>query len=152
MVGAGKVITEEKKTEARLMSSESAGTSRRSLRRSIRQLGESLGTTPGDVAASLVALEVRGSPRNSSECAMARYLRAVIGTETCVSDVSVSDRRVHVTRTQRQPPIMVRLPRPVIKFIRAFDLGGYPELVDSSPRPGADLGQQPASPRPDPGH
>jgi hypothetical protein len=115
-----------------IMSSESGSTGRRSLRRSIRRLTESLGSSPGAVAASLVALQVHGCPRNSAECAIARYLRAVVGTDASVADLSVSDRRVHVARTDRHLPMTVRLPTPITRFIRAFDDGGYPDLIDST--------------------
>lgn len=113
------------------MSTESGGTRRRALRRSVRQLTASLGSSPATVAANLVDLDVHGYPHNSGECAIARYLRAVVGTDISVVDLAVSDRRVHVTRVGRHLPMTVRLPTPVTRFIRAFDGGCYPELIDT---------------------
>jgi hypothetical protein len=110
------------------------------LRRSIRQLTQSLGSSPDAVAANLVALHAHGIPSNSSECAIARYLRAIVGTDMAVADLAVSDRRVHVSRAQRHLPMTVRLPTAITKFIRAFDGGGYPELVEGPRR----LSQKPA--------
>jgi hypothetical protein len=110
----------------------SGTTGRRSLRRSVRQLTESLGSSPDAVAANLEALQVHGYPGNSAECAVARFLRAVVGTDRSVAEVAVSDRRVHVSRTERGLPMTVRLPTPVTKFIRAFDEGCYPELVETA--------------------
>ena len=122
-----------------MSSSESGSSGRRGLRRSIRQLTESLGSSPDAVAANLVALRAHGTPSNSSECAIARYLRAMVGTEMAVAEVAVSDRRIHVSRANRHLPMTVRLPAAVTKFIRAFDGGGYPELVEGPLSPGRSL-------------
>ena len=105
---------------------------RRHLRQSIRQLGESLGSSPGLVASNLAALQVVGKPRHSTDCAIARYLAAIVGTEQAVRTVSVSDRSVHLTLIGRRLPLRVRLPRQICKFIQAFDAGCHPELVDLS--------------------
>ncbi len=104
--------------------------SRREWRRSIRELGNSLGPTPAAVAASLEALNVRGSPHKPTDCAIARYLRALIGTESSVTGISVSNYSIHVSCTDRRLPITIRLPKPVGEFVRAFDNGCYPELID----------------------
>jgi hypothetical protein len=93
-------------------------------------LTESLGSSPDAVAANLAALRAHGTPSNSSECAIARYLRAIVGAEMAVADLAVSDRRVHIIRADRHMPMTVRLPAAVTKFIRAFDDGCYPELVE----------------------
>jgi hypothetical protein len=52
-------------------------------------------------------------------------------TEQSVADISVRDRAIHLTRCQGHVPLVIRLPRPVIKFVRAFDDGRYPELVEA---------------------
>ena len=56
---------------------------------------------------------------------------AVVGTERSVVNVAVTDRSIHVKRSPGHLPIIVRLPRAVRTFIRAFDSGYYPELVGS---------------------
>jgi hypothetical protein len=116
---------------------------RRQLRQSVRQLGESLGATPGSVASNLAALRVLGRPKHSTDCAVARYLGAVVGTEPCVKTISVSDRSVHVTMTGGRVPLRVGLPQPVCHFIQGFDSGCYPDLIDRSQSPAAGPAVQP---------
>jgi hypothetical protein len=82
------------------------------------------------VASNLAAQQVVGKPRHSTDCAIARYLGAIVGTEQSVETVTVSDRCVHLTLTGRRLPLRVRLPRQVCRFIQAFDAGCHPELVD----------------------
>jgi hypothetical protein len=101
----------------------------RGLRRSVRQLAESLGPTPDAVAASLADLSIRGVRRSPSECAVARYLRVILGTEKGVADVWVVD-RIYVRRTNRRILVPIRPTKAMLRFIYAFDRGGYPELVD----------------------
>jgi hypothetical protein len=107
------------------------GRSRQVLRRSVREFGESLGSSPTEVASTLADLGVHGVPRSSTGCAIARYLRVIIGTEPAVSEIAVSMRSVHISYEGRTFPIIVKLPRPVSKFIRAFDADSYPELIES---------------------
>jgi hypothetical protein len=106
-------------------------TTRQALRRSIEGFSSTLGPTPGQVASSLTQLNVRGVPKDSSQCALARCLWAIVGTERSVVNVAVTDRSIHVKRSPGHLPIIVRLPRAVRTFIRAFDSGCYPELVGS---------------------
>jgi hypothetical protein len=126
--------------------------SRRHLRQSVVQLGESLGSTPGQVASNLAALRVVGMPKHSTDCVIARYLGAIVGTEQAVKTISVSDRSVHVKVVAGRLPLRVRLPRPLCRFILDFDSGCYPDLVDrgTQPRIGpvaapGTVGPQPAS-------
>jgi hypothetical protein len=104
--------------------------SRRALRSSVREFGESLGSTPAEVASTLADFGVSGTPRSSTGCAIARYLRVIIGTEPGISEIAVSMRSVHISCEGRTFPIIVKLPRPISKFIRAFDCDSYPELID----------------------
>ena len=46
-------------------------TTRQALRRSIEGFSSTLGPTPGQVASSLTQLNVRGVPKDSSQCATA---------------------------------------------------------------------------------
>jgi hypothetical protein len=89
-------------------------------------------------------LQVVGKPRHSTDCAIARYLAAIVGTEQTVRTVSVSDRSVHLTLVGRRLPLRVRLPRQICKFIQAFDAGCHPELVELGALPDASL--RPRSP------
>jgi hypothetical protein len=95
-------------------------------------LGESLGTTPKEVASKLAAYGVAGRQGDAANCAIARYMGAIIGTEPGVRAISVFDRSIRVTLTPGHLPVVVRLPRPIAKFVRAFDSGCYPELVAGS--------------------
>jgi hypothetical protein len=107
---------------------DSATTGRRRLRRSIREFGESLGPTPDAVAAKLRAWGVRGIPKDSKRCAIACCLQAMIGIEEAVTGISVTDRSVHVSSAHGLP-MLIKLPKPVSVFIKAFDTGCYPELL-----------------------
>ena len=102
---------------------------RRDLRHAIRGFGGSLGQTPAAVASRLKSWDVRGTPRDSNGCAIARCLRAIIGADPSVANIWVTDRRVHVKRSGSRVPIIVKLPKPVCSFIRAFDSGCYAELA-----------------------
>jgi hypothetical protein len=102
---------------------------RRALRRSIESFSRSLGPNAGSVASTLTQLNVHGVPRDSTRCALARYLSAIITTERSVSTVAVTDRSIHVKRGRGRLPIIVYLPQPVRAFIRAFDNGCYPQLI-----------------------
>lgn len=104
--------------------------SSRELRRSVRRHVESMGSSPGDIAGSLAAEGARGIPAEVSECVLARYLQAVIGTEASVRRIVVKERSIRLFRSGCRLPVVVTLPLSVSKFIRAFDAGCYPELID----------------------
>ncbi|HET9075572.1 MAG TPA: hypothetical protein VFN68_01455 [Acidimicrobiales bacterium] len=89
-----------------------------------------MGSSPGEVAGRLADEGVRGIPAEVSECVLARYLQAVIGAEMSVRRVVVKERSVRVYRAGNRLPALVAIPVPVSKFIRAFDAGCYPELID----------------------
>lgn len=110
---------------------------RRHLQHSIEQLNEALGSSPAAVALNLAALHAAGRPKNPTDCVIARYLSAVVGTERVVKSISVSSRGVHVTLSGKHLPVKVQLPDPVSSFIRAFDEGTYPDLVDGDAEPRA---------------
>ena len=110
---------------------------RRALRRSIEGFNSTLGPTAAAVAETLTQLGVRGCPKDSTQCALARYLWVIVGSERSVVNIAVTDRSVHVRRSPGRLPLIIGLPRPVRTFIRAFDSGCYPELlaVDGAQRP-----------------
>jgi hypothetical protein len=103
---------------------------RRDLRRAVRDLVGSLGSNPGAIASSLIRMQVRGTPKSLNDCALARYLQVVIGSEPTITRISVSRRAAHVSRSGRHFDLTFKLPPSVSTFIAAFDSGGYPELVD----------------------
>lgn len=102
----------------------------RQLRRTVRGYVKSMGGSPEAVARRLNDEGVRGLPGQVSECALARYLQAVVGTEMSVRKVVVKEWSVRVFRTGGRIPSVSLLPGPVARFIRAFDAGCYPELID----------------------
>jgi hypothetical protein len=104
---------------------------RRAIRRSVRNFGQSLGPTPQAVASTLDRWSVRGVPKDPGGCAIARCLQAILMTEEAVKEVSVGDRTIRVTRRRGRFPVIIRMPKPVWQFVWAFDVGCYPELVDT---------------------
>lgn len=122
---------------------------RRYLHDSVRHLSESLGATPAAVACRLAELHVVGRPKCLNQCVVARYLWAIVGSEQSVKAISVSAKSIHVTCSDGHVPLRVSLPRPISKFIRGFDEGSYPELVDPRYRKAADPAMAPGS---DPAH
>ena len=87
-----------------------------------------LGSTTAEIAARLAGEGVRGVPGDTNDCAVAVYLRAVLGPESRVRSVKVTGDCVAVCRCRRKG-ISVALPEPVRAFIGEFDKGGFPVLV-----------------------
>ena len=97
---------------------------RRALRRSIEGFERrARGPAAAAVAETLTQLGVRGCPKDSTQCALARYLWVIVGSERSVVNIAVTDRSVHVRRSPGRLPLIIGLPRPVRTFIRAFDSG-----------------------------
>jgi hypothetical protein len=69
---------------------------------------------------------------------LARYLQAVIGSEQSVAGVSVFERSLRIRRPGLHPPTFVALPRATSAFVRDFDTGSFPELVDQRRGAGRD--------------
>lgn len=106
------------------------GDSGRELRRSVRGHLRGLGESAGTVAHRLRSEGVRGLPGEPTDCALARYLQAVVGSEMAVGRIVVKERMLCIRRTDGGMPILLRLPRAAARFVRAFDGGCYPDLVD----------------------
>ncbi|HTT91096.1 MAG TPA: hypothetical protein VMF65_16190 [Acidimicrobiales bacterium] len=102
---------------------------RRELRRSIVSFEASLGPTAGSVAANLLSMNVTGVPKDSTRCALARCLWAIVGPERSITNIVVTDRSIYIKRSRGHIPLVVSLPKPLKTFIRAFDSGCYPELI-----------------------
>jgi hypothetical protein len=105
------------------------GGHRQTLRRSVDGLVRGLGCDPRAIAGSLDSEGIKGLTGNSNECAIARYLKAVVGSEATVVGVFVTERHIKVTRRFRSP-ILLSLPPAARAFVREFDAGGFPTLID----------------------
>jgi hypothetical protein len=106
----------------------------RALQSDVGGLLESLGTTPEEVAERLDSEEVTGMRKSGSQCAVAVYLRAVVGADPRVRALRVSDREVELTRWGLLAlPVRVGLPPAVRAFVAGFDRGRFPDL--ERPRP-----------------
>ncbi|MGA7419621.1 MAG: hypothetical protein WB765_15055 [Acidimicrobiales bacterium] len=105
----------------------------RLLKRQIREVLTGLGSCENDVAAALGGTGVRAEPRDPRDCAIAVYLRAVVGVDHRISSVAVqrSDVKVLTEPARFGLPniVTVRLPEPVRRFIEAFDKAAYPKLI-----------------------
>lgn len=105
------------------------GTGRRSLTRQVGGLLEGLGSSGQEVAQTLASQGVQGNPGDVLQCALAVYLRAVLGADPRVRSVAVTDRWVNVGTAWRTH--LVVEPPAVRTFIHLFDAGRFPELVRS---------------------
>jgi hypothetical protein len=128
------------------MSPRSDRSKRRHLRREVKSLMESLGPSPSEVASNLADAQVVGVPRHPTSCAMARYLSAVVGAEPSVVSVWVYGSSARLDCGGRFLAVRVRLPEPVSTFIRAFDSGCYPRLIDRTRVPAAARDSAPSGP------
>ncbi|MBO0747506.1 MAG: hypothetical protein J2O47_04105 [Acidimicrobiaceae bacterium] len=72
---------------------------------------------------------MQGNPGDVLQCALAVYLRAVLGADPRVRSVAVTDRWVNVGTAWRTH--LVVEPPAVRTFIHLFDAGRFPELVRS---------------------
>jgi hypothetical protein len=104
--------------------------SRRSIRRAVNDLVEDLGASHNAIADSLARHGVRGVPGSHEQCALARYLRAVVSADPETVTVSVPGPTVHVQLSKGRPSIRVRLSSEVRAFVQAFDAGLFPDLVE----------------------
>ena len=104
--------------------------SRRRLRSNVRQMLGGLGNDAGEVAMHLEEAGVHGTPRDVRDCAIAVYLRAVVGADPDVRSLDVMADGVVITPPRRWvPSISVGLSPAVRSFVVAFDRNDYPALV-----------------------
>ncbi len=105
----------------------------RLLKRQIREVLTGLGSGQNGVAAALGDIGVRAEPRDPRECAIAVYLRAVVGIDHRIRSLAVQPTDVKVltepVRFGLPNIVTVRLPEPVRRFIEAFDQAAYPNLI-----------------------
>ena len=102
---------------------------RQELRHQVADLLRSLGDDPRRVADQLRAEGAVGTPGNVKDCAIARYLAAVVGADTRIRCLKVTNRSVVLTTERSCRPLRVRLTRPLQEFVVRFDHCLHPELI-----------------------
>ncbi len=105
----------------------------RQLKRQVGDLLVGLGATADEVASSLEAAGVRGTPRSNRTCPIALYLSAVMGADPRVRSVTVGhcSMVIALVAPDLRPAgrLLLQLPKPVRRFVSAFDALKYPESV-----------------------
>lgn len=102
---------------------------RQELQQQVAELLSSLGDDPRRIADRLRADGALGTPGNVKDCAIARYLGAVVGADTRVRCVKVTNRAVVLSAKHSWRPLRVRLTRPLQEFVVRFDHCLHPELI-----------------------
>lgn len=110
---------------------------RRALRHAVAGLIDGLGPTPDDIAGSLAEQGVRGIPGNKEGCALACFLRAVVGADPAAVEVAVQRRTVVIRTSRWRPSVRIPLPTQAKVFVDAFDARFYPNLVVREPTEGS---------------
>jgi hypothetical protein len=109
----------------------------RTLKRHTNDLLVGLGDTPDEVAESLQAAGVRGVPRDNRSCAVAVYVSALMGSEPRIRSVAVGHCALSISMVtpDHRPAgrLMVQLPKPVRRFVAAFDGDAYPSVATPEP-------------------
>lgn len=97
-----------------------------------------LGDTADDVAATLRDAAIKGRRSNAVQCPVARYLARRVAEHASSTQARVNvhdDATVLVATSSAHSEdliVSVALPDPVLDFIRDFDEGAYPDLIDDS--------------------
>jgi hypothetical protein len=106
----------------------------RRLKQRTHQLLAGLGGSPDEVAVTLEAAGVHGVPRSNQSCAIALYLTALMGSDSGVRSVAIGP--CSLVMEIISPPdgrpagrLLVQLPKPVRRFVAAFDAQQYPTLT-----------------------
>ncbi len=97
-----------------------------------------LGDSPDEVAETLRATGVRGVPRDNRSCAVALYLSALVGSEPSIRSVAVGhcSLTINLVAPRDSRPagrLQVQLPKPVRRFVAAFDARQYPTVTRELP-------------------
>jgi hypothetical protein len=87
-----------------------------------------------DVAESLASVGVNGVPRNNRSCAIALYLSALMGSDPRVRSIKVGHCSLFIemasaSGTRPAGRLQVQLPKPVRRFVAAFDAQSYPAIT-----------------------
>jgi hypothetical protein len=106
----------------------------RQLKKQTIALLTGLGNSQDEVAQSLRATGVHGVPKNNRSCAIALYLTASMGSDPRIRSVTVGHCSLLIAMSA--PPdfrpagrLLVQLPKPVRRFVAAFDARHYPEVT-----------------------
>ena len=108
------------------------GASARLLTGEIESFLSNLGGNADAVATSLRNEGVRGQPQDKAQCAIARYLGAVVGADKRVRNISVGTSELSVSGPHWwSAKLVIEVPPAIQQFIRGFDRYQYPDLVSS---------------------
>ena len=88
-----------------------------------------------EVAACFESLGAQGRLSSAADCVIARYLKAVLGSDPEVRSVRVFPQSVHVRTSRFLPPVVCCLPVGLVQFVRTFDAGLVSQLVDQTAGP-----------------
>jgi hypothetical protein len=97
-----------------------------------------LGNTSDEVAESLREARVLGVPRSNRSCPVALYLSSVMGPDPRVRSVAIGhcSLLINVASPRDLRPagrLLVQLPKPVRRFVAAFDNCEYPAIIRGAP-------------------
>lgn len=109
----------------------------RQIKRKTSGLLAELGESPDEVAETLRATGVRGVPRDNRSCAVALYLSVLVGSEPRIRSVTVGHcsltiNLVALPDSRPAGRLQVQLPKPVRRFVAAFDARQYPMVIRES--------------------
>jgi hypothetical protein len=106
----------------------------RQLKKQASALLAELGRDPAEVAESLHEAGVQGVPKDNRACAVALYLTALTGSDPRIRSVAVGHCSLLIDTAA--PPdfhpagwLLVQLPKPVRRFVAAFDAHQYPMIT-----------------------
>jgi hypothetical protein len=83
---------------------------------------------PGGLLGCLADRGIHGRPGSNEDCVLARYLSAITNADCLVGSTTVFAIR-------GQQLAEVPLPTSFAVFVKAFDRGEFPELIDAAPDP-----------------
>jgi hypothetical protein len=112
---------------------------RRRIRIEVRRLLLGLGPTSSEIADALEHEGVLGIPRDPFECALARFLKAIVPAHPGIEEIAIGRSRrrgdfMLLIRQGRMPrwTINVALSQPILLFLSDFDRFRYCNLIDAS--------------------
>jgi hypothetical protein len=105
----------------------------RQIKRKTSGLLAEMGNSADEVAETLQATGVQGVPRDNRSCAVALYLSALVGTEPSIRSIAVGhcSLTINLVALDARPAgrLQVQLPKPVRRFVAAFDARQYPMVI-----------------------
>jgi hypothetical protein len=103
------------------------------VRHDVEQLIGLLGDNARDVSEYLKSQGIRGTPRDSRDCVIARYLMLVTTSDPRVRSIFVLQDAVRILLTRPAArPVTISLPIALQDFILLFDASHLPDLEDHS--------------------